>query len=172
MRRKLSVMLLAGLIALLTTMPGKTQPQANDNDTLDLSGDWTLTTGFTPGLVTDDTPARHWVPAGATTVYEVHFDRQRPTAYGMKYHGYYKNLDPNHPLGRPGALQAETFYANRGVYVVQIIEPSPTSFQYFLVRSGKHQPYPTDDPTRVEVLGGWTDIGGNIGNFTLVKLPN
>lgn len=170
MRRKLSVTLLVGLLALLTSVPGKTQPQAND--TLDLSGDWTLTTGFTPGLITDDTPARHWVPAGTKTVYEVHFDRQRPTAYGMKYLGYYKNLDPNHPLSRPGALQAETFYANRGVYVVQIIEPSPTSFQYFLVRSGKHQLYPADDPTRVEVLGGWTDIGGNIGNFTLVKLPN
>jgi hypothetical protein len=169
MRRKLSVTLFIGLFILLANLA--VQAQTNANDTLDLSGDWTLTTGFTPGLVTDNTPARHWFPAGATTVYEVHFDLVGPTAHGMKYIGYYKGA-AGHPLGQPGALVAETFYANRGFYVVQIIEPAPDSFQYFLVRSGKHQRYDTDDPTRVEIVGGWTDIGGNIGNFTLVKIPN
>jgi len=171
MRRKLAVTLFIGLVILLANLAVQAQTNANDNDTLDLTGDWILTTGFTPGLITDDTPARHWVPAGSKTVYEVHFDRQRPTAHGMKYIGYYKNLDSSNPLSHPGTLVAETFYAGRGVYVVQILEKT-LGFQYFLVRSGKHQIYHTDDPTRVEILGGWTDIGGNIGNFTLVKIPN
>jgi len=169
MKLKSSIKLLIGLFALFTCVSIKAQAQAND--TLDLSGDWIMTTGFAPGLITDDTPARHWVPAGAKTVYEIHFDLVGPTAHGKKYIGYYKGA-AGHPLGQPGALVAETFYANRGFYVVQIIEPTPDAFQYFLVRSGKHQRYDADDPTRVEIVGGWTDIGGNIGNFTLVKIPN
>ena len=170
MKRNLSITLLFGFIALLVNISANAQ--SADNDTLDLTGDWTLTTGFGPGLEIDNTPAHHWVPAGAKTVYEVHIDLVGPTAHGKKYIGYYKNIGGTHPLGQPGALVAETYYANRGVVVVQIIEPSPDSFQYFLLRSGKHQRYPTDDPTRVEVLGGWTDIGGNIGNFSLVKISN
>jgi hypothetical protein len=74
---------------------------------------------------------------------------------------------------------AETFYANRGVYVVQLREHIE---QYFAVLSGYHQVYPTD-PTYVQIVGGWADVGPTAaptdptlhtdsvkGNFTLVKV--
>jgi hypothetical protein len=140
-----------------------------DNDSLDMAGDWRLTYGYTVGLTTDDTPAQHWIPdKGTSRTFEVHFELEGSSDHGMKYKGHYKGFE-NHPLGQPGSLVAETFYANRGVYTVQIIEQAD-ALQYFALLSGKHQRYPTDDPERVEIVGGWADIGGNVANFTLVKI--
>jgi len=142
-----------------------------NTDTLDMAGDWKLTYGYTVGLTTDDTPAAHWIPdKGTSRTFDVHFDLQEPSAHGMRYKGHYKGFE-NHPLGEPGALVAETFYANRGVYAVQIIEQAH-ALQYFALLSGKHQPYPNDDPERVEIVGGWADIGGYVANFTLVKISD
>jgi len=154
-------------VTALWALSGSEAAAQTDQDTLDLSGDWTLTMGFSPGLTVDATPAHHWIPVAIATVYPVHFDFEEATEHGMKYLGYYVGCG-GHPLGQPGALVAETFYDNRGVQVVQILEQA-MAFNYFCVRSGKHQRYPVDDPTRIEVLGGWVDIGGNNGNFSLVK---
>ena len=141
-----------------------------NTDTLDMAGDWKLTYGYTVGFTTDDTPAAHWIPVKVSSrTFDVHFEFEGKSAYGMRYKGYYKGFE-NHPLGEKGALVAETFYANRGVYAVQIIEQAADTLQYFALLSGKHQLYPNDDPERVEIVGGWADIGGYVANFTLVKI--
>lgn len=142
-----------------------------NNDTLDMAGDWKLTYGYAVGLTTDDTPAAHWIPEGSPRTYDVHFDLERAGAHGTRYKGHYKKGAPLPSLEEPGALVAETFYAKRGVYVVQIIEHVEQE-QYFALLSGKHQRYPDVDPERVEIVGGWADIGGYVANFTLVKISD
>jgi hypothetical protein len=142
-----------------------------NNDTLDMAGDWKLVYGYSAGLTTDATPAAHLLPVGSLRTFNVRFDLVGPGAHGTRYKGHYTEGGDLHPasLEEPGALVAETFYANRGVYVVQIIEHVE---QYFAVLSGHHHRYPVDDPARVEIVGGWADIGGYVANFTLVKISN
>jgi hypothetical protein len=56
-------------------------------------------------------------------------------------------------------------------------EESGSCGRYYKLLSGKHMIY-TADPKRVEVLGGWVDVGypgaasGYLGNFVMVKSPS
>jgi len=149
-------------------------------DTLDMTGDWKLTYGSQIGLTTDNTPAKHLVPLQPGATYVVHFNAGVPTANGLHHDGFYKPNNPPHNPGSEsvGALKVDTFYADRGVFVVQLLDHVE---KYFAVLSGYHQHYPTD-PTRVEIVGGWADVGefqtasgptvtsSHKGNFTLVKI--
>ena len=145
-----------------------------DGDTLDMQGRWDLTYGYitpgSPGLMLDGTPAGHWIPTQPRRSFEVYFDSGEETQDGVRYLGRYIDEQfVNHSLSELGALVAETFYANRGVFTVRIIERSEPD-QYFALLSGYHQRYPKDDPERIEIVGGWADIGGKVDNFTMVKL--
>ena len=146
-----------------------------DSDSLDMTGDWTVTFGTSPGLTTD--ASRHWVPSASPTTpspLPVHFDLIGPGDHGgMKFKGYYVD-------SFPGAFYGETLYDTRGVQVVQMFfEDNNHPGRSYRLLSGKHQLYRTE-PTRVEVLGGWVDVGlcargtpdasGHIGNFVMVKL--
>lgn len=155
-------------VALFCAFPGNEAAAQTDNDTLDMEGNWMLSTGFSPGLIINQNAPWNYIPYNLIWTYEVHFDFDGPSAHGSRYLGHYVGFG-SHPLGQPGAIVAETFYDNRGIQLVQLNEVVP-GFNYVLLRNGKHQLYP-DEPTRMEVVGGWVDIGGNIGNFTLVKLP-
>jgi hypothetical protein len=72
--------------------------------TLDMAGDWTFSSGFSPGLQSVN---GYWIPVGLATVYQVHFDLEGPTEHGMRYTGYYLNVGG--PFSQPGTLVAETF---------------------------------------------------------------
>jgi hypothetical protein len=157
------------------------------DDRLDMAGDWTLTYGHTVGLTTDG-PAGHFVPLGSTptSTFKVRFlGPGVPNALGgRQYKGHYlPEPPPHHPhldVPETEPLVAETFYAGRGVVVVQLIEHVATpGTQYFGVLSGHHQIYATADPTRVEIVGGWCNVGtaspqentnSSRGNFTLVRI--
>lgn len=143
------------------------------HDTLDMAGDWKLIYGYitpgNPGLSTEGTS--HYIPTQPRREFVVHFDLEGPGPHGSKYKGFYKDEQfQGHTLSQPGALVAETFYANLGVIAVQLIERSDPD-QYFALLSGFHV-FPNDDPERTEVIGGWTDIGGHVANFTLVKIAD
>jgi hypothetical protein len=159
------------------------------NDKLDMEGDWTLTYGYNLGLPTD--AAGHFVPLGSTpgSTFKVRFGPGVPNALGGKLHkGHYlsEGSPPHNPdLDKPEKepLVAETFYARRGVVVVQLREHVATDgTQYFGVLSGHHQHYRTGlgaDPLRDEIVGGWCNVGdappeentnSYRGNFTLVRI--
>ena len=99
-RKRSSV--LAAVFTAFCAFAGSQAIAQTDNDVLDVSGDWTLTTGFSPGLTVDYTPTAHWIPVAIATVYPVHFDLVGPTEHGMKYSGYYVGYAGT-PLGTPGA---------------------------------------------------------------------
>lgn len=163
-----------------------------DNDALEMAGEWKLTYGLEVGLGRDSTG--HFVPLQPRPTFKVHFDPGVdfdpgvPNANGKRYKGNYLPEDPHDPLhpqpphhlglDERGALVAETLYDHRGVIVVRLIEHAE---QYFALLSGHHQHYISNpsDPTRVEIVGGWCDVGSagpdqntnsNKGNFTLVKI--
>ncbi|MGH9752761.1 MAG: hypothetical protein ACREA2_08245 [Blastocatellia bacterium] len=141
-------------------------PVGADTDTLDMVGDWTLTYGYSVGLTTD--ASGHHAPAGSLRPFRVHFDLIGPGDHGgVKFKGHF--------IGAPGRVfYGETFYDCRGVQIVRMhLEDSAHPGRYYELLSGKHELY-TREPTRVEILGGWVDVGdpggrGHIGNFVMVK---
>jgi hypothetical protein len=155
---------LQSLQAALDSWEPPSSSQASLPDTLDMTGDWKLTYGYTLGFTGG-------TPAGSPRTYIVHFDREGPGSYGVRYKGYYKpgGLPHNPLLEVPGALTAETFNRNRGQFVVQLVEHIAEGDQhYFALLSGYH--LPTTEPGKVEIWGGWTDINRYLANFTLVKI--
>jgi hypothetical protein len=90
---------------------------------------------------------------------------------GQKFEGYYTAFP------WLGTIKGETFYDGWGVQLVQMRyeEPDRGSGRYYKLLSGKHERY-GHDPTRVEVFGGWVEVGspgadaGAAGNFVMTKL--
>jgi len=155
--------LLAGGVAYAS---GSQSAPIDDGDVLDMSGDWILTYGYTAGMWLVD---GHNAPNPPTSrTFEVRLDVEGPSAHGVMFSGYYKGFE-GHPLGPPGALSGETFYAGRGVTAVQLVEKGEAMLHFALL-SGTHKVYSTE-PDRTEIAGGWADIGGYVANFTLVKMP-
>jgi len=133
-----------------------------DTDTLDMAGNWKLTYGYSPGLLTDK--AGHWIPAGQVNPYWITLKNIGPGDHGVKFNG---SFDINTDL----TVKGETLYGGNGVQVVQMrIENQKASPGYYELLFGRHQVYKPNDP--VEILGGWVSTSGssNIGNFVLVKV--
>ena len=64
-------------------------------------------------------------------------------------------------------FDADTLYDARGVQVVQMFwQYAPD--QDYAVWAGKHEIY-SNEPTRVEVDGGYAFMGGQLGNFVMFK---
>lgn len=158
----------------------------DDHDKLDMAGYWKLTYGLELGLGGND-GAGHLAPLQPRPAFEVQFRLYpgEPDPHGgpARYEGNYLPGGPTHlsELNDLGALNAETFYAGRGVMVVQLIERAESEgVQYIAVLSGHHQLYVASDPTRVEIFGVWCDVGNhplgsnssNRGTFTLVKIAH
>jgi len=148
-------------------------PFGVDTDVLDMSGDWTLTYGYIPGFTVD--ASRHWAPVGSPRSYRVHFDLIGPGDHGgMKFKGYFIG-------GPPAAISGETFYDGRGVHIVQmLVKDYNHPGRYYELLSGAHSLYTIEEPTRVEVKGGWVNVGnsgcgipgagsGYVANFVMVK---
>lgn len=133
-----------------------------DTDNLNMAGNWLLTYGYTPGLVTDK--AGHWRPmTPREKPFAVTLERSGPGDQGgMKFKGTYTG----NPLV---SIVGETFYGGNGVQVVEMRLQSSGSPGYYELLCGRHQIYQPNDP--VEILGCWVSTGGssNIGNFVLVK---
>ena len=68
----------------------------SDHDTLDLTGDWILSYGYTPGFVNDG--ANHYSPnnmIAGLSPWGVHFDAVGPNSHGgTTYKGYFINTCP------------------------------------------------------------------------------
>jgi hypothetical protein len=154
-----------------------------DNDDLVMTGDWKLTYGHTVGLVTDGTTVGHWVPVTSLHTHVVRFgDGMTPSTVpsgvsSTLYKGsYLQGGDAHSPLSEePEAVWAQTYYLGRGVVVVELIDRAD---QYIALLTGHHQFY-QGDPARVEIVGGWVDVGGvpppantnsGRGNFVMVKI--
>jgi len=126
---------------------------------LDMTGNWKLTYSNLAGC--------------CTRTYTVHFDKTTAnSSNGFHYTGYYKpGGDPYSPLLESTSVftepvVAETFYADRGQTVVQLMEHVvDSSGGYFRLLSGYHV------PGKLEIQGVWINNDQDRGTFTLVKLP-
>jgi hypothetical protein len=156
----LALLVLLGQAPQAQAQSPQVQAQATTSDTPpDMTGDWKLTYGYN-------------LARCCTRTYIVHFEKPTSNGFGgFHYIGYYKSGgDPHSPLlddpYRP--LTADTFYGNRGQFVVQIMEHVVESGQgYFGLLSGYHVP----TTTGVQISGVWTNIDRYLGTFTLDKVP-
>lgn len=132
--------------------------RAADPYSFDIAGDWKMTYGYAVGL-----------PLVSPRTYGVHFDVTGPGERGgVKFRGRYTE-----PAGQAGTFTGETFFTGRGVYLLEMrVTDSPS--KYFEVLCGKHHV----DPSKVMVIGGWSNVGyaegpggqGYLGNFEMVKV--
>jgi hypothetical protein len=154
---------------------------------LDMLGDWNLTFGSNVAFAFDT--AGHFLPVGSLHTHRVRFisappdptpapqPPNLPSASVDRYWGQYLPGGASHHPNSEwvGAITAETFYLGRGVMVVQLMDRAD---KYLAVLSG-HQQYYSAEPARVEVVGGWADVGNSIppqntsssrGTFVMVKI--
>ena len=142
---------------------------ALDTDVLDIEGEWTVTQRIPAGT---RVVSGYEVPSGVDPpwIYRIRLTRIGPNGYG----GYsFKGRLIDSP--NPGTFYGDTLYGGRGVQLVQMrFEEDTSDGKYYKLFCGKHQVYKRD-PKRVEVLGGWVDVGelraasGNNGSFVMVK---
>jgi hypothetical protein len=142
----------------------------SDSDTLDMEGVWMMTQGAPPGITLDS--SNHWAPAGPSLwTYYIRLRRVGPNEHGgQRFVGEWRDYPAL------GTFYGDTFYGGQGVQLVQMrFEENTSCGRYYKLLSGKHQLY-SSDPTRVEVLGGWVDVGylgaasGYNGSFVMVKV--
>src|SRR5262249_17790755 len=105
---------------------------------------------------------------GSSNPNGVHFDAVGPNTHGgTTYKGYFINTLPGTVFENRGAFSADTLYDDRGVQLVQMFRYYAPE-QAYDVWAGKHRVY-GDEPSRVEVIGGYASIGGQVGTFRLLK---
>jgi hypothetical protein len=132
----------------------------NDNDKLDMEGDWEIMYGYVAGPL-DKNKSQHHRPhgysVGAIQTYALHFNKGVPgNNGGSKYTGNYTS----NPLI---TLTAETYYDKRGRQQVFIVAHNK-ALQAIELHCGTHVRY-ASDPRGLHVVGGWGNGGWPLGDI-------
>jgi hypothetical protein len=125
----------------------------NDNDKLDMAGEWDLTwrSNFDQSFT---------FPPEYSATHRVRFeDAGKGSHGGRKFKGQFTDSGL-----APFVFEGETFYDNRGIQVMQMLA-TVKGLQYIQVYAGKHQ-LDSSNPRKIWILGAAFDVGGELG------LPN
>ena len=101
----------------------------------------------------------------------VHFDAIGPNALGgTTYKGYFTPTLPGVTPEWRGTFVADTLSDGIGTQLVQMYRKFDlgASDHAYDVWAGNRHIYPAE-PDRLEILGGWASVGGEVASFKLAK---